>query len=119
MRILVAEDNVVNQKVALQSLARLGNVVEIAANGLEVMRALARQQDDTIFMDVHMPEMDGLQATRAIHSQLPTTQQPVIVAMTAAGMNDFACKPFKREQLLEALARAYAALQAQQPSGAA
>jgi CheY-like chemotaxis protein len=115
LRILLAEDNLVNQKVAQQMLARLGYRVDVAANGVEVLQALQRQAYDVVLMDVQMPEMDGLEATRRIHAVWPPAQRPYIVAMTAyammgdaekclaAGMNDYISKPIELEKLVAAL----------------
>jgi PAS domain S-box-containing protein len=115
MRILLAEDNVVNQKVAQHTLARLGYRVDIAADGVEVLLALQRQPYDLILMDVQMPEMDGLETTRLIRAQWPAEQQPYIIAMTAhaltgdyekclaAGMDDYVSKPIQLEKLVTAL----------------
>ena len=115
LRILLAEDNMVNQKVAQHSLARLGYRVDIAANGVEVLAALHRQPYDVILMDVQMPEMDGLEATRLICAQWPKDQRPYIVAMTAhamtgdyekciaAGMDNYISKPIRLERLVAAL----------------
>ncbi|MCC6455531.1 MAG: response regulator [Caldilineaceae bacterium] len=115
MRILLAEDNVVNQKVAQHTLARLGYRVDIAADGVEVLLALQRQPYDLILMDVQMPEMDGLETTRLIRAQWPADQQPYIIAMTAhaltgdyekclaAGMDDYVSKPIQLEKLVMAL----------------
>jgi CheY-like chemotaxis protein len=117
LRILVAEDNIVNQKVALGILQRMGYRAGVASNGLEVLDVLQRQQFDLIFMDVQMPEMDGLEATRQIRSRLPRHQQPRIIAVTAhamvedreqclaAGMDDYISKPIRMEELVEALYR--------------
>ncbi|RME45123.1 MAG: response regulator, partial [Caldilineae bacterium] len=117
MRILLAEDNLINQKVALRILQRLGYHVDVAANGLEVIDALHRQPYDLILMDVHMPEMDGLTATRIIRREKPNGQNPRIVAMTAvamagdeekcleAGMDDYISKPIQVEDLINALRR--------------
>ncbi len=110
LRILLAEDNLVNQKVALKLLDRLGFRADVAGNGLEVLDALARQPYDLILMDVHMPEMDGLEATRQIIERYSDTR-PRIIAMTAnamtegkdecmaAGMDDYISKPVRRETL--------------------
>jgi PAS domain S-box-containing protein len=115
LRILLAEDNVVNQKVALHMLANLGYSADVAANGLEVLEALTRQKYDVVLMDMQMPEMDGLEATQLIHQQWPTESRPWIIAMTAnalqgdrehclaAGMNDYVSKPVRREDLARAL----------------
>src|SRR2546423_1539097 len=118
LRILLAEDNTVNQKLALLLLQRMSYRADIAANGLEVLEALQRQSYDMILMDVQMPEMDGLEATRAIHESWPTEQQrPRIVAMTAnamqddreewlaAGMDDYLTKPIQVKALQAALER--------------
>jgi PAS domain S-box-containing protein len=117
LKILLAEDNVVNQKVALNILKKLGYRADVAANGLEVLEALKRQPYDVVFMDVQMPDMDGLEATRHIrdmertHHHSPVT----IIAMTAnamqgdreacleAGMNDYVSKPIRVKALVEAL----------------
>lgn len=115
LRILLAEDNIINQRVAARILDRLGYRVDIAANGQEVIEAFNRQAYDLVFMDVHMPEMDGLRATQYLRENLPSDQQPHIIAMTAsseseerdrcmqAGMNDFLPKPIKMEPLQKAL----------------
>ncbi len=118
MHILLAEDNVVNQKLAIRVLERMGYRADMAANGLEVLEALERQQYDLILMDVQMPEMDGLEATRSIRGKLPQNLQPQIIAMTAnamqgdreaclaAGMNDYVSKPIQIKELQSALERA-------------
>ena len=115
LRILLAEDNKVNQKVALRFLEKIGYKADIAFNGIEVLEALKRQPYDIILMDVQMPEMDGEQATIAIRKNYPLRLQPRIVAMTAnamksdrekylaAGMDDYIVKPFKIEELVRAL----------------
>ncbi len=123
LRILVAEDNVVNQKVAVHVLARLGYRADIASNGFEAVEAVHRQRYDVILMDVQMPEMDGLAASRRIRSEIPGTSQPRIVAMTAeamtgdrercldAGMDDYITKPVRMAELEAALARSAAWLE--------
>ncbi|MCP2728685.1 response regulator [Limnofasciculus baicalensis] len=115
LRILLAEDNIVNQKVAIMQLKRLGYNVDIAANGIEVLEALKRQCYDVVLMDVQMPELDGLETSRHIRNNFPEDNQPYIIAVTAnameedrqeclqAGMNDFIRKPFKVEDLTTAL----------------
>jgi CheY-like chemotaxis protein/HPt (histidine-containing phosphotransfer) domain-containing protein len=115
LKILVAEDNVVNQKVAINILQRLGYRADVAANGLEVLTALRRQSYDVILMDLQMPEMDGLTATRQICKEWPLYSRPWIIAMTAnamqgdrekcleAGMNDYTTKPIRIEELTNAL----------------
>jgi CheY-like chemotaxis protein/HPt (histidine-containing phosphotransfer) domain-containing protein len=115
LRILLAEDNVINQKVALRLLERLGFRADLAANGYEVLDALERQRYDVVLMDVQMPDMDGLETTRAILKSYPRAQRPRIIAMTAsaldtdrlacldAGMDDFISKPVAVEALIDAL----------------
>jgi PAS domain S-box-containing protein len=117
LRILVAEDNTVNQKLALRLLERMAYRADVVANGLEVLQALQRQRYDVILMDVQMPEMDGLEASRAIDEGWPAEQHPRIVAMTAnamqgdreeclaAGMDDYLTKPIQIKELQEALER--------------
>jgi PAS domain S-box-containing protein len=118
-RILLAEDNPVNQKVATTMLQKLGFRADVAANGLEVLAAVERQPYDVILMDVQMPEMDGLEATRQLLKLRPDPQQrPWIIALTAnamqgdremcleAGMDDYISKPIKRPDLMAAIERA-------------
>jgi CheY-like chemotaxis protein/HPt (histidine-containing phosphotransfer) domain-containing protein len=124
LRILLTDDNVINQKVALRLLQQLGYKADTANNGLEAIRALERQPYDIILMDVQMPEMDGLEATRRIRqrqqaaSPSPHFGQPIaIIAMTAnamqgdrekclsAGMDDYLPKPIRPEGLQTALQR--------------
>ncbi len=83
LRVLLAEDNIVNQKVARLMLAKLGHRVDVVANGLEAVDAVRLGAYDVVLMDVQMPELDGLQATRMIRGELPTDRQPPIVAVTA------------------------------------
>jgi PAS domain S-box-containing protein len=124
-RLLLAEDNVVNQKVALLMLAKLGFRADVAADGHEVLEAVQRQHYDIVLMDVQMPEMDGLEAARRIVTRWPDSRdRPWIIALTAnamqgdremclaAGMNDYISKPIKTEELAEALQRARAARRA-------
>jgi PAS domain S-box-containing protein len=115
LHILVAEDNVINQKVATGILERLGYRPDLAANGLEVLDALHRQEYDVILMDVQMPEMDGEDATRHIRNDRSLSVQPRIIAMTAnalegdreyymaSGMDDYISKPVRVEELIRAL----------------
>lgn len=119
-RVLLAEDNLVNQKVAVRHLERLGHRVDTASNGAEALEALRHSRYDIVLMDVQMPEMDGLEATRRICAEWPEGRRPWIIALTAgafledramcmsAGMNDFLSKPFRREDLAAALARSAA-----------
>jgi CheY-like chemotaxis protein len=118
LRILLAEDNLVNQKVARRILERMGYRADVAANGLEALAALRRQTYDVVFMDVHMPEMDGMEATREICLKWGPAERPRIIAMTAsamqgdrekcleAGMDDYVSKPVRVEELQAALERA-------------
>jgi PAS domain S-box-containing protein len=118
LRILLAEDNTMNQKVALRLLERLGYRADVATNGLEAIEALERQPYDVVLMDVQMPELDGLDATRRICERWPAESRPHIIAMTAnalpedreacfaAGMNDYVAKPIRAEELAAALKRA-------------
>jgi len=117
LRILLAEDNAVNQKLALRILEQMGYRADVASNGLETVESIERQKYDVILMDVQMPEMDGLDATREIR-KLGNVSQPHIVAMTAnamegdremciaAGMNDYISKPIRVNELVEALRKA-------------
>jgi signal transduction histidine kinase/DNA-binding response OmpR family regulator len=117
LRILLAEDNVVNQKLAVRLLAQMGYRADLAANGLEVIQALERQSYDVIFMDVQMPEMDGLEATRIICERWQCGTRPRIIAMTAnamqgdreiclaAGMDDYVSKPIRVNELFQSLSR--------------
>ncbi len=117
LRILLAEDNVVNQKVALRMLTRLGYRADVAANGMEVLDAVARQPYDVILLDIQMPEMDGVEAACLIRKRLPQILQPTIIAMTAnalqsdrehylnVGMDDYISKPVMMDELIAALER--------------
>ncbi len=122
-RVLLAEDNVVNQKVALLMLARVGYRADVAANGIEALEAVHRQRYDIVLMDVQMPEMDGLEAARRMKEIWPArAKRPWIIAITAnamqgdreaclaAGMDDYISKPIKTEELAAAMDRARAAL---------
>jgi signal transduction histidine kinase/DNA-binding response OmpR family regulator len=115
LRILVAEDNVVNQKLAIRMLQKLGYRADLASNGIEAVQSVERQTYDVVLMDVQMPEMDGLEATRALTRRMPPGRRPRIVAMTAnamegdremcmaAGMDDYVSKPIRPDKLAEAL----------------
>jgi CheY-like chemotaxis protein/anti-sigma regulatory factor (Ser/Thr protein kinase) len=122
-KLLLAEDNLVNQKVALLMLAKAGYRADVAANGHEAIDAVARQRYDIVLMDVQMPEMDGLEASRQIAVRWPERKdRPWIIALTAnamqgdreaclaAGMDDYISKPMKTEELAAALDRARTAL---------
>ena len=123
VRVLLAEDNVVNQKVAVRLLGRLGHTADVAANGAEAVAAIERRASfgeayDLVFMDVQMPEMDGLTATRTIRASETVTDQPYIIALTAnamegdreacleAGADDYLPKPVQLESMRSALERA-------------
>jgi PAS domain S-box-containing protein len=115
LRVLVAEDNSVNQRLAALTLEHLGYRADIVANGLEALEALRRQRYDVVLMDVQMPELDGLEATRRIRAGWPPDKRPRIVAMTAnamledreacleAGMDAYLSKPLKIEDLARAM----------------
>jgi signal transduction histidine kinase/DNA-binding response OmpR family regulator/HPt (histidine-containing phosphotransfer) domain-containing protein len=117
LRILLAEDNEINQKVATRLLERLGHRADLASDGREALARLEHAAYDVVLMDVQMPDMDGLEASRAICARWPTGRRPRIVAMTAeamqgdrekclaAGMDDYIVKPVTLDQLREALAR--------------
>ncbi len=118
LRILLVEDNAVNQKVALTMLGRLGYVADVAFHGGEGLAAVRDKDYDIVLMDWHMPEMNGLEATIAIRRELPPGRQPWIIGLTAnamtgdrekclqAGMDDYMTKPLRREELVAALGRA-------------
>jgi PAS domain S-box-containing protein len=118
LRVLLAEDNAVNQKLALRLLQQLGYRADVAANGVEAIECVERQRYDVVLMDVQMPEMDGLEAARRITTRWSRSERPWIVAMTAnamqgdrekcldAGMDDYVTKPIRVEVLVQALAQA-------------
>ncbi len=124
LRILVAEDNAVNRKVILTILERLGYRPAAVANGREVLQHLARQPCDLVLMDVQMPEMDGLEATRHLRAVVPADTPPYVLALTAnarkedynacleAGMQDYLSKPVRTDDLMAALTRGHDWLQA-------
>lgn len=115
LKILVAEDNLINQKLAVRLLQQMGYSADVASNGLEVLEALNRQHYEIVFMDIQMPEMDGLEATKHILKNRKLELRPKIIAMTAnvmqgdreicieAGMNDYIGKPILIEEVQRAL----------------
>ncbi|MES2733978.1 MAG: two-component regulator propeller domain-containing protein [Bacteroidota bacterium] len=117
LTILIAEDNMVNQKLAVRILNKLGFQVEVVQNGLEAVEAVKLHNYDLVLMDIQMPEMDGLEATRMIRNDM-SHSAPYIIAMTAnamqgdreeclqAGMSDYVSKPIKLEDLMKALEKA-------------
>ena len=123
LRILVADDNAVNVKVVTSLLSRLGHSSEVATNGKEVLAAMDKQPFDLVFLDIQMPEMDGLEAARRIRGQEHLRERPWLVALTAnamhsdredciaAGMNDHVPKPIGLKQLAATLERAEVGLQ--------
>jgi len=122
--ILLAEDNPINQKVALSMLKRLGYKVDVANNGLDVLSSMEKKAYDVILMDIQMPDMDGLEATRCIRELKKIDKQPYIIAITAyaldgdreefikAGMNDYLSKPIRIEELKLALEKSETVLKA-------
>lgn len=128
LRILIAEDNLVNQKIAIKILKSLGYDAALANNGKEAIDIAANGQYDVILMDVQMPEMDGLEATRMLRTCLPV--QPVIIALTAnamqgdrdacmqAGMDDYMSKPIDLNELLTQLEKWHKALKERRKTSA-
>ncbi|MBS0630490.1 MAG: PAS domain S-box protein [Verrucomicrobia bacterium] len=118
--VLLAEDNAVNQKVALRFLERLGYRADAVGNGLEALTTLENRRYDLVLMDLQMPEMDGLEASRQIRRRLPASRQPKIVALTAnamqgdrelclaAGMDDYISKPVKLHEIESTIRRLFA-----------
>src|SRR5262245_17880005 len=117
LRLLLADDNPINQKVGLSVLNKLGYRADIANNGLEVLQALEQKPYDILFLDVQMPEMDGLEAARRICARWTADKRPRIIAMTGnaflgdrekclqAGMDDYISKPVRINELQSALER--------------
>jgi PAS domain S-box-containing protein len=119
LKVLLAEDNLVNQKVAMGLLARLGYHADLAANGLQAIAMMEKQAYDLVLMDLQMPEMDGLEACREIHARFPLGRIPKIIALTAnalnsdrdrclaAGMDDYVSKPVKLQEIAAAIRRQF------------
>lgn len=117
LRILLAEDNRVNQKVLLRLLKRLGYEADVANNGREAVELVRRRAYDVVLMDIQMPEMDGLEATRCIFEEWSPDERPHVIAVTAnamqeneeacreLGMSDFITKPVSLEAIVLALRR--------------
>jgi PAS domain S-box-containing protein len=127
--VLLAEDNTVNQKVALRFLERLGYHADAVGNGIEAVSTLESRHYHLVLMDLQMPEMDGLEASRQIRRRLPADRQPKIVALTAnamqgdrerclaAGMDDYISKPVKLHEIEAAIRRLFAKNEAPQTIG--
>lgn len=121
LRILVAEDNAVNQRVVLRTLEKMGYGADVVANGRAAVESVERSRYDVILMDVQMPEMDGLEAAREIRRSIDPSRQPRVIALTAnaldgdrercldAGMNDYVTKPIRRGELERALLNLFGA----------
>ncbi len=119
LSVLLAEDNAVNQKVALRFLERMGYNADAVGNGLEAVNAFQNRDYDLVLMDLQMPEMDGLEASRRIRRTLPADRQPKIIALTAnamqgdreicldAGMDDYISKPVKMHEIVAAIRRQF------------
>ncbi len=116
-RILLVEDNRVNQMVALKMLEKMGYSADLAINGKDAVAAALQTPYDIILMDIQMPIMDGLEATRQIRAKLPPDRQPRIIGLSAhalqehrneamrIGMDDYLTKPLKLQTLAQSLAR--------------
>ena len=129
LRILLAEDNAVNQMLAVRLLAQLGYRMDVAGDGEEAIQAIERQPYDLVLMDVQMPTLDGLEATRRIVARWPSGERPRIVAMTgnamsedraaclAAGMEGYISKPIRPAELVAELEATPALLSAATAAG--
>jgi CheY-like chemotaxis protein len=127
LRILLAEDNTVNQKLVRRLLGQMGYQADVAGNGLEALAALERQHYDVVLMDVQMPEMDGLEASRQICRRWPPPERPRLIALTAnamhgdrelcleAGMDGYIGKPIRIDDLVGALSACHPLERAPQP----
>jgi CheY-like chemotaxis protein len=119
LQVLLAEDNAVNQKVALRFLERMGYKADAVGNGLEAVNAFTHRSYDLVLMDLQMPEMDGLEASRQIRRTVAADRQPKIIALTAnamqgdreicldAGMDDYISKPVKMHEIVAAIRRQF------------
>ena len=119
LTVLLAEDNAVNQKVALRFLERMGYNADAVGNGLEAVNAFQNRSYDLVLMDLQMPEMDGLEASRRIRRTVAADRQPKIIALTAnamqgdreicldAGMDDYISKPVKMHEIVAAIRRQF------------
>jgi CheY-like chemotaxis protein len=117
-RLLLVEDNLINRRVIMRLLQNLGHTVHTACDGREACEAIKNQDFDLVFMDIQMPVMDGLEATRFIREHIEEDRQPWVVALTAvvlpedksdcmnAGADDFLSKPVRADDLQEAIRRA-------------
>jgi CheY-like chemotaxis protein len=116
-RILIAEDNPINQKVLVRTLQKLGYAPAVVGDGLAAVAALHHQPFDVVLMDVEMPQMDGPTAARALRAELPASRQPIVIAVTAhalagdreqflaAGMDGYLTKPIRLDDLTDVLRR--------------
>jgi len=126
LAILLAEDNAVNQTVALGMLRKLGFHADLAINGTEAITALRKRAYRVVLMDVQMPELDGCEATEELREMLPIADQPWVIALTAnvspaardrcfaAGMDDYIPKPVRLADMKQALQRAVEALRSRE-----
>ena len=117
LRILIAEDSLINQKILLRMLRQIGCTADVASNGAQAFEAVESIKYDIVFMDMQMPEMDGLEATRKIVNGKKSSERPKIIALTAnsmsgdkencieAGMDDYITKPVRLEEVISTLKR--------------